>query len=55
MWFRDIVGMTIDEHTDWVEVAELLTDGTDWDEVGELVTESYCALAPQKLAATVRR
>ena len=40
VWFRDIVGMTIDEHTDWVEVAELVTD-------------SYCVLAPKKLAARV--
>jgi len=38
VWFHDIVGMTIDEHTDWVEVAELLTD-------------SYRVLAPKKLIA----
>jgi hypothetical protein len=42
VWFRDIVGL-------------VLTDATDWDEVAELVTESYCTLAPQKLAAAVRR
>jgi len=36
-WFPDIVGMVIDERT-------------DWDEVTELVTESYRLLAPQKLA-----
>ena len=27
----------------------------DWDEVAELVTERYCLLAPQRLAASVRR
>jgi hypothetical protein len=32
-----------------------VTDNTDWNEVGELVTESYCLLAPRKLAARVRR
>jgi hypothetical protein len=42
VWFDDIVGLVID-------------DTTDWDEVAELLTESYCALAPQKLAALVDR
>lgn len=42
VWFRDIVGL-------------LLDDTTDWDELGELLTESYCALAPQKLVAEVDR
>jgi hypothetical protein len=42
VWFRDIVGMVLD-------------DDTDWDEVDELVTESYCLLAPKRLAALVRR
>lgn len=41
-WFSDIVGVVVDE-------------ATDWDEVAELVTESYCALAPQKLARLVER
>lgn len=41
-WWHDIVGMVID-------------DDTDWDEVVELVTESYCVLAPAKLAALVQR
>ena len=36
-WFPDIVGMVLDECT-------------DWDEVGELLTESYRLLAPHKLA-----
>jgi hypothetical protein len=41
-WGRDVVGMVLD-------------DGTDWTEVGELLTESYCVLAPQKLVALVDR
>jgi len=32
-----------------------LSDATDWNEVAELVTESYCLLAPKKLAALVTR
>jgi hypothetical protein len=42
VWFADIVGLTIDAQTDWREVAEL-------------ITESYCVLAPKKLAALVAR
>ncbi len=42
VWFEDIVGLELD-------------DATDWDEVAELCTESYCRLAPQKLAAFVPR
>lgn len=41
-WGADVVGMVLDEGTDWTEVAELLT-------------ESYCVLAPKKLAALVDR
>ena len=41
-WGRDALGLTID-------------DGTDWDEVRELVTESFCMMAPRKLAAQVDR
>ncbi|WP_232662094.1 MmcQ/YjbR family DNA-binding protein [Pseudonocardia sp. TRM90224] len=41
-WAPDIVGMQLDEGTDWTEVRELLTD-------------SYCTLAPQKLVALVPR
>lgn len=41
-WGRDVVGM-------------ILEDGTDWDEVAELLTESYCVLAPKKLQALVDR
>ena len=33
----------------------VLDDGTDWDEVAELLAESYCALAPKKLAELVPR
>jgi hypothetical protein len=41
-WGRDVVGMVLDDATDWTEVAELLT-------------ESYCVLAPKKLVALVDR
>lgn len=41
-WGRDAMGLSIDEHT-------------DWDEVRELVTESYCVMAPKKLVALVDR
>lgn len=36
-------------------VGMVLDAGTDWDEVAELLTESYCILAPKKLAALVDR
>lgn len=38
VWFADIVGMAIDPHS-------------DWDEIAELISESYCVLAPKKLRA----
>jgi hypothetical protein len=41
-WGRDVVGLVLD-------------DRTDWDEVTELMTESYCVMAPQKLVALVDR
>lgn len=41
-WGRDVVGLTLDGTTEWTEVAELLT-------------ESYCFLAPRKLAEAVAR
>lgn len=41
-WAADVLGMVLD-------------DGVDWDEVGELLTESYCRLAPKKLAVQVPR
>lgn len=41
-WGENVVGMLIDEETDWDELAELLTD-------------SYCLQAPQTLAAKVVR
>ena len=41
-WGRDAMGLALDEDT-------------DWDEVAELVTESYCVMAPKKLAALVDR
>lgn len=39
-WGANTVGMVIDDNTDWGETAELLAD-------------SYCVLAPKKLAALV--
>lgn len=42
VWFANILGLILDEKT-------------DWDEVGSLVTESYCVLAPKKLVALVER
>ncbi|GAB4085984.1 hypothetical protein GCM10028784_26140 [Myceligenerans cantabricum] len=41
-WGSNVVGMVLDEHTDWDELAELLTD-------------SYCIQAPRSLAAQVQR
>jgi hypothetical protein len=41
-WGRNVIGL-------------LLDDATDWDEVRELLTESYCVLAPKKLIALVDR
>ena len=41
-WGRDVVGM-------------VLEDGTDWGEVAELLTESFCVMAPKKLVALVER
>ena len=41
-WGTNVVGMVLDAKT-------------DWDEVAELLTESYCIMAPKKLAALVQR
>ena len=41
-WGTNVVGMVID-------------DATDWQEVAELLTESYCVLAPKKLVAQLDR
>ena len=41
-WGRDVVGLVLD-------------DDTDWDEVTELLTESFCVMAPQKLVALLDR
>ncbi len=41
-WAPNIVGMLLDSSVDWSEVAEL-------------VTESYCVLAPRRLAEMVER
>ena len=40
-WGRDVMGMHLD-------------DDTDWDEVTELLTDSFCIMAPRKLAVLVR-
>jgi asparagine synthetase B (glutamine-hydrolysing) len=41
-WGDNVIGMLLDDDTDWTEVAELLTD-------------SYCIVAPETLAAQVPR
>lgn len=41
-WGSDVVGL-------------LLDDDTDWEELGELLTDSYCIQAPEHLAAQVPR
>ena len=41
-WGRNVVGL-------------LLDDDTDWDEVAELLTDSYCIQAPTSLAQQVAR
>lgn len=41
-WGRNVVGM-------------LLDDDTDWEELGELLTDSYCLQAPASLADRVPR
>lgn len=41
-WGRNVVGLRLD-------------DDTDWEELGELLTESYCLQAPRRLADQVRR
>jgi hypothetical protein len=37
------------------EVGMAIQPDADWSEVGELLTESYCLLAPKRLAANVAR
>ncbi len=41
-WGANVVGMVLEA-------------GVDWEEVAELVTESYCIMAPKKLAERVDR
>jgi hypothetical protein len=36
-------------------VGLLLDDDTDWEELAELLTDSYCLQAPRELAAQVSR
>ncbi len=37
----------------WVGVRLDLAAPTDWDEVKEMITESYCLIAPKRLASVV--
>ncbi|MDT4912597.1 MAG: hypothetical protein QOC66_1725 [Pseudonocardiales bacterium] len=39
-WGRGVIGLKLD-------------GDTDWDEVAEMVTESYCVMAPKRLAELV--
>jgi hypothetical protein len=41
-WGRNVVGL-------------LLDDGTDWEELQELLTDSYCLQAPRHLTERVQR
>lgn len=41
-WGTNVIGMVLDEQT-------------DWDEVGELLVDSYCLRAPEHLATAVER
>ena len=41
-WGANVIGMILDEETDWAELGELLTD-------------SYCLVAPDRLSAGVDR
>jgi hypothetical protein len=41
-WGRNVVGMLLDEDT-------------DWEELGQLLTDSYCVQAPKALAERVPR
>lgn len=41
-WGTNVLGMVFDA-------------GTDWEQVAELLTESYCVMAPKKLAGKVSR
>lgn len=39
-WGQNVVGIILDE-------------GTDWDDLAEMLTESYCLQAPARLAAQI--
>jgi len=41
-WGRNVIGLLLDDDTDWEELAELLTD-------------SYCIQAPERLSARIER
>ena len=40
-------------HIGWVGVRLDLSQPPDWDELAEMITESYCLIAPKRLAAQV--
>ncbi len=40
-------------HIGWVGVRLNLPAEPDWDELAEMITESYCLIAPKRLAAQV--
>jgi hypothetical protein len=40
-------------HIGWVGVRLDLAEPPDWDELAEMITESYCLVAPKRLAAQV--
>lgn len=40
-------------HIGWVGVRLDLAQPPDWEELAELITESYCLVAPRRLAARV--
>jgi hypothetical protein len=40
-------------HIGWVGVRLDLPTEPDWDELAEMITESYCLIAPKRLAAQV--
>jgi hypothetical protein len=50
-WRQDEVGMILGEHDE--DAGDI--DDVDWQEIAELVTDSYCVLAPRKLAESVDR
>ena len=50
LWWPDAAGMLLDGDGDGDDDG----DDNDWAEIAELPTDSYCSLAPTKLARLVR-